>query len=100
MLSFAMPVIGFQSANGDLKNDLAGAGAAVASDVSGFMVMGNTPPGTTPSEVCRGTGARLCSMAKLLEVSWPGWVKSTLGLKRCLKLLNVPEAPRMGGDWV
>lgn len=100
LLSFAMPVIGFQSANGDLKNNLAGAGAAVASAVSGFMVMGTTPPGTTPSDVCRGTGARLCSTAKLLEAPWPGCVKSMLGLKRCLKLLNVPEGARRGGNWV
>lgn len=101
LLSFAMPVAGFQSANGDLKKDRLDAGAAGASVARGLLVMtGMTPPGTTPSEVCNGTGAMLCSMPKLLVAPWPFCVNSLLGLNRCLKLLSVPEGAWNSPDWV
>ena len=99
--SFAMPVAGFQSANGDLKKDRLDAGAAAPSVARGLLVMtGMTPPGTTPSEVCNGTGAILCSTPKLLVAPWLFCVDSLLGLNRCLKLLRVPEGACNSPDWV
>ncbi len=101
LLSFAMPVAGFQSANGDLKKDRVDAGAAAPSVARGLLVMmGVTPPGTTPSEVCNGAGAMLCSTPKLLVAPWLFCVNSLLGLKRCLKLLRVPEGACNSPDWV
>ncbi len=100
LLSFAMPVAGFQSANGDLKKDRLDAGAAAPSVARGLLVMrGMTPPGTTPSEVCNGTGAMLCSTPKLLVAPWLLCVNSLLGLNRCLKLLRVPEGACNSPDW-
>jgi len=90
-VSFANPVDGVQSANGDLKNDLVGAAASAA---SGFTVTGSTPPGTTPSDVCSGTTSILCPL--LLEAGSPLRARSELGLKRCLKLLRVPDGAREG----
>ncbi len=101
LLSFAMPVAGFQSANGDLKKERLDAGAAAPSVARGLLVMtGMTPPGTTPSEVCNGTGAMLCSMPKLLVAPWLFCVNSLLGLNRCLKLLSVPVGACNSPDWV
>ena len=100
LLSFAMPVVGFQSANGDLKKDRLDADAAAPAVARGLLVMtGITPPGTTPSEVCNGTGAMLCSSPKLLVAPWLFCVNSLLGLNRCLKLLSVPEGACNSPDW-
>lgn len=96
-----MPVAGFQSANGDLKKDRLDVGAAAPSVARGLLVMrGMTPPGTTPSEVCNGTGAMLCSTPKLLVAPWLFCVNSLLGLNRCLKLLRVTEGACNSPDWV